>query len=92
MKPSAKRTPPREPSPCSSDLRGDSVLCTMTCGSVSGRSGAAAGGAMRRLASEKARFSSSALIARLSTIGAARIFSVIAGISAMKLSARRYVA
>jgi hypothetical protein len=47
---------------------------------------------MRRPASAKTRFSSSALFVRLETIGAERIFSVIAGISPRKLSARRYAA
>ena len=92
MKPRAKRTPLREPSPWSSAPVNDSASRTTTDGAVFGRAEAAAGGAMRRPASAKTRFSSSALFVRLVTIGAERIFSVIAGISARKLSARRYVA
>ena len=53
--------------------------------------GAPAGGAMRRPASAKTRSTSSALFARLTTIGAVRIFSAIAGISVKKRSALRYV-
>ena len=92
MKPRAKRTPLRDPSPWSSVPVNDSASRTTTDGAVFGRAEAAAGGTMRRPASAKTRFSSSALFVRLATIGAERIFSVIAGISARKLSARRYVA